>query len=630
MTNIKQALEYASWGWHVLPVVKNGKNPATLHGVNDATTEPITINRWWTATPDFNIGIAAGRKSGIIVFDIDPRNGGDQSFEVWLEQHGGEFPETQHQLTAGGGHHFIFKYDERLKSCKVAEGIDLLCDGRYFLASPSKIGDRCYEWELSSDPETGIEPKPMPECWIETILSGGKKREKQILDSDIIEGNRNNGLTSLGGSLRNLGMREAEILSALMVVNERCSPPLPASEVRQIVQSVSSYPLENDVAANAALGSEAAEMLLGTHEEKRKASYFFTRASDLLSQPSPLKWVIKKWIPEKSISMIYGDSGHGKSFVTIDMACHIATGRDWQGFRTKSGLVVYCAGEGHYGISQRVAAWAQEYSKEGIENLLISNTLTDLDSLSGACGVIDAVRELTREPIELLIIDTLNNHMQGDENTAKDTRTMIHRCGVIGAALGCSILYNHHMGHSGAARARGSSAWKASLDAAMQVVKTDSTIEISCVKMKDSDLTEPIYLEMKSIEIRGWRDEDGETVKSCVLVAGEAPAKEKKPSKVAAAMKVFEEIWIECGEIIDGRPYLSRSAFIEVFQNRFSKSKSRQSAKNASDSGDQTKTMGILVAGGIVQQDETKSGWHVLDTVFASTLSMISERTKCT
>jgi len=87
-TKAEAAIIYASWGWHVLPVVPNGKVPATQHGVKDATTDPEQIVRWWAQNPDFNIGIAAGERSGIIIFDVDPRNGGDDSWAKWLDENG--------------------------------------------------------------------------------------------------------------------------------------------------------------------------------------------------------------------------------------------------------------------------------------------------------------------------------------------------------------------------------------------------------------------------------------------------------------------------------------------------------------------------------------------------------------
>ena len=85
LTKAEAALTYASWGWHVIPVVPNGKIPATQHGVKDATTDPEQIAIWWAQNPEFNIGIAAGVKSGIVVFDVDPRNGGEESWSKWVE-----------------------------------------------------------------------------------------------------------------------------------------------------------------------------------------------------------------------------------------------------------------------------------------------------------------------------------------------------------------------------------------------------------------------------------------------------------------------------------------------------------------------------------------------------------------
>jgi hypothetical protein len=65
----------------------------------------------------------------------------------------------------------------------------------------------------------------------------------------IIEGNRNATLTSMAGVMRNRGMGQAAIESALLAENkERCNPPLPDSEVRRIAQSVSRYTASNDAA----------------------------------------------------------------------------------------------------------------------------------------------------------------------------------------------------------------------------------------------------------------------------------------------------------------------------------------------------------------------------------------------
>ena len=114
---MEAALWYAERGFSVFPVhcVRNrvcscdqpdcahpGKHPRTTHGFRDATTDPTCITDWWTRWPDANIGIPTGAASGLLAIDIDPRNGGDESWEALLLEHG-QPPDTAEQLTGGGG-----------------------------------------------------------------------------------------------------------------------------------------------------------------------------------------------------------------------------------------------------------------------------------------------------------------------------------------------------------------------------------------------------------------------------------------------------------------------------------------------------------------------------------------------
>jgi len=338
MNKSEAALMYASWGWHVIPVVPNGKVPATQHGVKDATTNKEQIAKWWAQNPDYNIGIAAGEKSGIIVFDIDPRNGGHDSWSKWLDQNQ-HAPDGAMQLTAGGGEHYLANYDPEIRSCKLGEGIDLLADGRYFVAYPSTIEGRRYEWEGSSDPFDGVAPFPIPDKWMQSYRALRKPENKQVqnLGGGLIQGGRNNGLTALGGAMRRYGMTEGEIMAALSIANEtRCEIPLPSSELAQIVRSVCRYEPDHDIAADVSLGQDAAESIL-TAANASTQEYYFTRATSYLNQPSPLRWIVKGWVPDLSVTMIYGESGCGKTFITLDMACCIAAGLEWHGRKIKQG-----------------------------------------------------------------------------------------------------------------------------------------------------------------------------------------------------------------------------------------------------------------------------------------------------
>ncbi|UOF82805.1 regulatory protein repA [Caudoviricetes sp.] len=622
MTKAEAALTYASWGWHVIPVVPNGKVPATQHGVKDATTDPVQIARWWAQNPDFNIGIAAGERSGIVVFDVDPRNGGDESWSKWLDDNGQVPDGAAMQMTAGGGEHHIAIYDPEIRSCKLTEGVDLLADGRYFVAFPSTIEGRRYEWEASSDPFDGVAPFTVPDQWMTAYRALRKPAERQqvLTGGGLIQGSRNNGLTAMGGVMRRYGFSEAEIMASLSIANEtRCEIPLPSSELSQIVRSVSRYEPEGDVAADTGLGYEAAEAILAATKAETQ-EYYFTRATSYLGQPAPLKWIIKGWMPDSAVSMVYGESGVGKTFITLDMACHIAAGLQWHGHKTKAGLVVYMAGEGNYGIRQRVTAWCKAHGVQNLDHLLISNKAIDVDSPAAAAQIINAVREVTQEDAVALFIDTVNNHMSGDENSAKDTRNMLNACNIVSRALNASICLNHHTGHAADSkqRARGSSAWKASLDASILVAKTEGSIEIACTKMKDAEPPKAFFGKLEVVPL-GWIDEDGEEIKGAVFKIEENPPekKEKKESEIQKDIRKFTNAWWHSGaEERNNSPYISRSALIDYLMSNEGLSES--TAKTYSQESKKGRLIYNLLNSQIISP--TEHGWMVIDDATESML----------
>lgn len=588
MTKRDMALLYASWGWRVLPVVPNGKLPATQHGVHDATTSAEQIARWWSINPEYNVAVAAGAGSGIVVFDIDPRNGGDDSWTKW-QQANGSVPDGALQLTAGGGQHHLAVYDDSIKSAKLGDGIDLLSDGRYFLAYPSTIDGRTYQWEGMADPCDGVAPFVIPPAWHDAITAKRKPKERVAqTGGGLIQGNRNDGLTSLAGAMRNFGMTEAEILAAISIANEtRCEIPLPASEIRQIAQSVCRYEPDSDVAASAAIGSDAVAAIIAASQAD-KSDYYLTRATSFLGQPSPIPWLIKGMLPASGTAMLFGPSGAGKSFVALGMACAIASNTPWHHKKTAQGTVVYLAGEGNYGMRQRVASWARENHITNLDNLLISNKAIDIDAPGAAAQIIKAIRALTDGEIVLVIVDTLHNHLSGDENSPRDTRAMLNACNVVAASVGAAVMLVHHTGHNGD-RERGSSSWRGALDASLAVMRNENDqdlIEISCRKMKDAPSFETIYGRLNRVDL-GWTDEDGEPIEGAVFAIEQNPMsgdKEHKESKpLGEARKMYESAVKAFGEIKNDKPFISAINWNEFTKSlpNFSETSRRQALSRA-------------------------------------------------
>ena len=149
----KHAFSYAELGSHVFPLASASKLPAIRggRGFKDATNDVNTIEAWAKAYPHANIGIATGTASGIVVIDIDPRNGGLETIAS-LKADGFTFPRTPTSKTGNGGWHLFFKLPAGELRKTLGPGLDVKADGGYVVAPPSEIGPSSagaggrYEW----------------------------------------------------------------------------------------------------------------------------------------------------------------------------------------------------------------------------------------------------------------------------------------------------------------------------------------------------------------------------------------------------------------------------------------------------------------------------------------------------
>lgn len=168
----EHAVHYASMGWAVIPIQPKLKVPATSHGVKDATLDRQQIDTWWTTSPSANVAVAAGEPSGIVVLDVDPRNGGDETLESMLVKNGA-LPDTVTAISGGGGMHYLFQWEPGVASAKLGPGLELLSTGKYFIVAPSRHPKGgTYTWEASSGP--GMAPIANLPAWLRLSSSGDK------------------------------------------------------------------------------------------------------------------------------------------------------------------------------------------------------------------------------------------------------------------------------------------------------------------------------------------------------------------------------------------------------------------------------------------------------------------------
>jgi KaiC/GvpD/RAD55 family RecA-like ATPase len=269
-------------------------------------------------------------------------------------------------------------------------------------------------------------------------------------------------------------------------------------------------------------------------------------ADDFCAQPSPISWLVKRWIQSQALVMVHGPSGSGKTFVVLDWCLRMASGiENWAGHKVRQGNVVYLAGEGHYGLRGRVAAW-KHHNKAGKLNMWLSKDGCDLNTPTGYLKVVEHIRSLSCTP-NVIVVDTLHRFLAGDENSAQDAKTMLDSCNSLMQEFNCSVILVHHTGVSEEAqhRARGSSAWRGALDIEISIVpaKDDYPMQVIQRKSKDAEMAETVFVELHQVTIPGWRDEDDQPVTSAVIVMAQAPTSPKKESKFTSEMRVLENSW---------------------------------------------------------------------------------------
>jgi len=221
----------------------------TPHGHREATTDTSVIQAFFAQHSDANVGIRTGRDSGLLVLDIDPRHGGDDTLAELLHEHG-KLPPTPEVLTGGGGRHLYFQHPGlEIRRHQLAPGVDVKSDGGYVVAPPSAhiVGE--YVWEVSGHPDD-VPLAELP-AWLLGMLTTPLAASSLPVAYNPVEGiepgRRNTELMRLGGSLRRAGGTEAAIRAALLAHNDDvCDPPLPQREVETIARSAARYEPEAD------------------------------------------------------------------------------------------------------------------------------------------------------------------------------------------------------------------------------------------------------------------------------------------------------------------------------------------------------------------------------------------------
>jgi hypothetical protein len=229
------------------------------------------------------------------------------------------------------------------------------------------------------------------------------------------------------------------------------------------------------------------------------------------------KYLIKTLLLMNTEAWLIGEPGSKKSFVALDMAGHIAAGREWQGLKVTQGNVLIIAAEGADGIGARIAAYEAEHGPMPENVFILPRPVQARDTRAWKMLIEVATRV---EPV-LIIGDTQARLTVGlEENSAMDMGIYVDAVAAMRRATGACVLSIHHTGRKGG-DARGSSALDGAQDTELAVKVTGKLAgQLEVHKQKDLIEREPIPLAFAVHEV--GTDEDGDPITSLALRGADA------------------------------------------------------------------------------------------------------------
>lgn len=109
------------------------------HGHLAATCDPDRLRQMSRFAPHGMLAIRTGAVSGLVVIDIDPRSGGNESLASLVRR--GLLPPTKRVLTGRDGQHLYYRHPGMHvpgdQGRKLGSGVDVKADGGYVVAPPS-------------------------------------------------------------------------------------------------------------------------------------------------------------------------------------------------------------------------------------------------------------------------------------------------------------------------------------------------------------------------------------------------------------------------------------------------------------------------------------------------------------
>lgn len=229
-------------------------------------------------------------------------------------------------------------------------------------------------------------------------------------------------------------------------------------------------------------GNDALEDMFGEmgqrSEQETKKTFLFKPVSVFSDRPMPTRdWVVPSLVPSKTVTLLTGDGGTGKSLIALQLAAAVALGKDWLGSEVRQGPVVVLSAEDdedelHRRFDAVFRAMGEDMSLvDDLRFLSLAGEDAVLGALTGERIQATPLFKFFEQEIEktkpvLVIYDTLADLFGGNEINRTQTRQFIGLLRGISVRHDCAGLLLGHpsvAGMQSGAGTSGSTAWSNSV-----------------------------------------------------------------------------------------------------------------------------------------------------------------------
>ena len=255
----------------------------------------------------------------------------------------------------------------------------------------------------------------------------------------------------------------------------------------------------------------------------------FEWAKDFPAFDSGIEQLVEGLLTKGGMSMVYGESNSGKTYIVIHLCICVTLGDDFLGKRSESGAVIYIGGEGAASIRFRIHANQKHFGRTVGRFGLIPTALNLMDPSADVEDLIELIREKAAEVgevVRLIVVDTVARAMGGgNENASEDMARLVSAGDRIREETGAHVLFVHHSGKDASKGARGHSSLRAALDTEIEVTADEITQLHTARVTKQRDLnTKGLRLAARFVSVELGRDQWGEPVTACAVEAAEVTA----------------------------------------------------------------------------------------------------------